>query len=195
MTGEMSLALYGAWRLARLDRGGLAYFDRSLAGVWRSFRAAAIIYPGFLVLLALSVPDEQWTRAGAGRVVVVETIAYVIGWVGYPLLLLPITRFLGREHRVLDFIVAYNWAQILEMVLLVTISVFALSGIFPGPASVALLYAGRIAILGYEWFIARVALDVTGGPATLVVLVNFVFIATIDKVADHLLSGGAAGLP
>ena len=45
------LALTGALRLARGDRGGLSCFDRSLDGFWRSFRAAAITYPLYLVLL------------------------------------------------------------------------------------------------------------------------------------------------
>ena len=39
---EAWLALNGALRLARGDRGGLACFDRSHDGFWRSFRAAAI---------------------------------------------------------------------------------------------------------------------------------------------------------
>jgi hypothetical protein len=42
---EVRLAVAGALRLARGDRGGLGSFDTSIEGFWRSFRAAAIVYP------------------------------------------------------------------------------------------------------------------------------------------------------
>ena len=34
---EVFTALYGAYRLARLDAGGLKYFDITDQGFWRSF--------------------------------------------------------------------------------------------------------------------------------------------------------------
>ena len=193
MAGEVSLALLGAWRLARLDRTGLAYFDRSLDGFWRSYLAAALSYPPFLLLLALTLPDEQWASSGAARVVMVETISYAIVWIGYPLLLLPLTRFLGRPHRFFDFFVAYNWAQVLESAVLLAANGLAASGILPRAAAGVLVLAAEIAILLYEWFIARVALDVARGPATLVVLVNLVFVVLVIRVAEALLLGGQAG--
>ena len=41
-TREIVFGLYGAWRLAHLDRGGLGYFDASVEGFWKSFFAAAM---------------------------------------------------------------------------------------------------------------------------------------------------------
>ena len=38
---EVSYGLFGAWRLAHLDRRGMEYFDTSIDGFWRSFWAAA----------------------------------------------------------------------------------------------------------------------------------------------------------
>ena len=49
------LALAGSLRLARGEPGGLSCFDRSLDGFWRSFRAAVICYPLYLVLLSMRV--------------------------------------------------------------------------------------------------------------------------------------------
>src|SRR5439155_19043976 len=90
---EVSLALTGALRLARGDRGGLACFDRSLDGFWRSFRAAAITYPLYLVLLTMRVSVAEWQRSGGLQIVIVETIAYVIAWVAFPLVMLAVTRW------------------------------------------------------------------------------------------------------
>ena len=86
---EIRLALIGTLRLARGDRGGLACFDRSADGFWRSFRAAVISYPLYLVLLSMRVTVAEWERSGAFLIITVETIAYVIAWTAFPLLIQP----------------------------------------------------------------------------------------------------------
>ena len=45
---EVTAALYGSWRLARLDPGGMAYFNRTVEGFWNSFFAAVIVAPGYI---------------------------------------------------------------------------------------------------------------------------------------------------
>ena len=72
---EVQLALAGCLRLARGDRGGLACFDRSIDGFWRSFRAAVISYPLYLMLLAMRVSVAEWQQSGGWRIVTVETMA------------------------------------------------------------------------------------------------------------------------
>src|SRR5258708_7095974 len=64
---EISDALHGAWRLACLDRRGMAYFARGEAAFWRSFRAAVILYPVFLIMLALRPGDAESPSARGGR--------------------------------------------------------------------------------------------------------------------------------
>ena len=59
---EVRLAMIGALRLARGDRGGLAGFDRSVDGFWRSFRAAVISYRLYLVLLSMRMAVAEWER-------------------------------------------------------------------------------------------------------------------------------------
>ena len=51
--GETLRALYGAYRLARLDAGGMAYFDSSIGGFWRSFFAAVLVVPFYALLLVM----------------------------------------------------------------------------------------------------------------------------------------------
>src|SRR5438067_10967562 len=94
---EVQLAVGGALRLACGDRRGLGFFDASIDGFWRSFRAAAICYPLYLFLLSSRVTAAQWAAAGVPTVVVVETIAYVISWVAFPLLILQLAHWLGRD--------------------------------------------------------------------------------------------------
>src|ERR1700693_5069606 len=95
---EAWLALAGTLRLARGNPGGLDCFDSSVGGVWRSFRAAFLSYPLYLILLTFPVVlgDGEVVEVDAGRLYAAETIHFVISWVAFPLVVLPIIDFLGR---------------------------------------------------------------------------------------------------
>ena len=183
---ELQLALTGCLRLARGDRGGLSCFDRSLDGFWRSFRAAVICYPLYLVLLAMRVSVAEWQTSGGWRIVMVETIGYVIAWVGFPLLMLNVVRWIGREHRFFEFMVPYNWCQVPQSALFVLVGLESASGILSIQASQAIDIVAALATLVYEWFIARVALDTTGLVAVFVVLVDLVLGVLISHVTGRL---------
>src|SRR5436190_4343571 len=92
---EVQLAVGGALRLACGDRRGLGFFDASIDGFWRSFRAALICYPMYLLLLSFRIGAPVWEASGVVPVVAVETIAFVISWTAFPLLILPLARWLG----------------------------------------------------------------------------------------------------
>ena len=183
---EAQLALVGTLRLARGDRGGLSCFDRSLDGFWRSFLAAVISYPLYLVLLTMRVSVAEWERSGAWRIVTVETIGYVIAWVGFPLLIFYVLRWLGRAHRFFDFMVPYNWCQVPQSALFVLVGLVSVGGMLSAQASETIDMLAAIATLVYEWFIARVALDTTGLVAALVVLLDLVLGVVISHAAGSL---------
>jgi hypothetical protein len=183
---EAGLALFGALRLARGDRGGLTCFDRSLDGFWRSFRAAAITYPLYLILLTMRVSGADWQRSGGWRIIIVETIAYVIAWVAFPLVMLEVTRWIGRANRLFDFMVPYNWCQVPQSALFVLIGIATESRILGARAGESLEIVAAIATLVYEWYIARVALDTTASAAVFVVLVDLVLGVFITRIAGSL---------
>jgi len=183
---EVRLALVGALRLAKGDRGGLSCFDRSLDGFWRSFRAAVIAYPLYLILLMMRVTIAEWERSGGFYIIVVETIAYVIAWVAFPLAMLTVTRWLNRSHRFFDFMVPYNWSQLPQSALFVLVGLQSTSDAISAQPAQVIEIAAAIAVLGYEWFIARVALETTAAAAALVVLVDLVLGVLISHVASSL---------
>ncbi len=183
---EVQQAFVGTFRLARGDRGGLLCFDRSLDGFWRSFRAAALCYPLYLVLLTMRVGLTKWQEAGGWLVVTVETIAYVIAWVAFPLAMLTVTRWLGRTNRYFDFMVTYNWWQLPQSLLFVMVGLQSESGMLPAAAAQTMEAAAVVAVLVYEWYIARVALDTTGAAAALIVVVDVILGVVIDRAAGSL---------
>src|SRR4029077_13406587 len=126
---EGRLALAGSLRLARGEPGGLSFFDRSLDGFWRSFRAAVICYPLYLVLLSMRVSVAEWQRSGGWRIVIVETIGYVIAWGAFPLLMIDVPLWIGRANRFFNCMVPYNWCQVPQSALFVLVRVASASPI------------------------------------------------------------------
>jgi hypothetical protein len=186
---EARLALAGTLRLALGDRGGLACFDRSLDGFWRSFRAALICFPLYLVLLHMRVSDAEWQRSGGWRIVTVETIGFVIGWVAFPLLMLRVTEWIGRRHRFFDFMVPYNWCQVPQTVLFLLFGLVFESGMLGFKAGEGIDMAAIVLTLLYEWYvwyIARVALDTTGAVAAFIALVDFILGVLVVSVSVSL---------
>jgi hypothetical protein len=183
---EARLAFAGTLRLAVGDRSALACFDRTLDGFWRSFRAALICYPLYLVLLAMRVSVTEWQRSGGWRIVIVETIGYVIAWVAFPLLMVNVTRWIGRTYRFFDFMVPYNWCQVPQSLLFVLVGIESGSGLLSANASGTIDVVAAVATLVYEWYIARIALETTGSAAGFVVLVDLVLGVFLSRVSGSL---------
>jgi hypothetical protein len=106
--------------------------------------------------------------------------------VAFPLLILPLARRLDRENRFLPFMVAYNWSQIPQAVLFVLIGLDGVTGLLPPSVVQVAGLLSVIAVLVYQWFIARVALAVTGAQATLVVILDLLLGTTLGRVAEQL---------
>ena len=92
---ETGNAIFGAWQLAKFDVNGLQYFENTPAAFWRSFSAAVIVLPAYAILVLLRLADHP-VAAGPFTVLVVQSIAYVIGWVAFPLVMNYVTRATNR---------------------------------------------------------------------------------------------------
>ncbi len=183
---EAVLSLYGAYRLARFDARGMTYFETSLEGFWRSFYAAVIVAPFYAVLLLMRHAVDT-TGVGAVRFASVEAIAYVIAWVAFPLAMVPLARVLDREERYLGYIVAYNWASVLQNAVYLPLVMLGVAGTLPADAANTLTVIALILILVYTWFIARVALNVGAGIAAGVVAADVILSIFIKTAASWML--------
>ncbi len=173
---EVARGLVGAGRLARFDRSGLAFFDDSHEGAWRSFFACALAAPGFAILVLASLEPEEDVVRG----LTVGLIAYAVEVALFPLLMRHVAHGLERLERWPLFVAAANWSIIIQLAYhLMALVAFEL---VPAPFGgyVALSFFG-LALL-YAWYIARVALDIAGMQAAGVVALSLV----ISIALSHL---------
>lgn len=182
---ELRHYLEGSWRLAQGDAGGMAYFDFSADGFWRSFWAVIVVAPGYLVLVL-----DQYARNGEALTfwpgLVAESLSYLLGWAALPVLGIFLTRFYGVADRYVPLIVALNWSTMVQLgVFLVPV---ALGVILPGDLVAFLLVIATGLVLFYQGFIIKVALDCTISTAATFLAVDVVAVMIINT-----LLFGAAG--
>ena len=182
---EVMRAVYGAWRLALLDRRGLDCFDATVEAYWKSFNAAAIVAPAYALLLVIRLSEVE-ARAGLLAVIAVETLAYIIGWVAFPLIMIYVCDRIDRFDRYLRYIAAHNWSSVIQVALYLSVMVVS-KGFLGGAHSVLLGLAATAAILFYKWFIARTALDISGGGAAAIVGLDLAISFLINLVTNRFL--------
>ncbi len=184
---ETVYSIFGAYRLAMLDKTGLNYLDRSPEGAIRSFNAALIVLPAYAVLVVLRLWDVL-PDVSLLRLVTVEGLAYVISWSAFPLVMFYISGLLDRSERYFDFLSAYNWSAVIQMGLYLPVVAIADSGLMPGGLGEGLVMVVTMLVLLYQWFIARTTLDINGGSAAGVVLLDMILAIFITGVSDGMLS-------
>lgn len=181
---EVASGVYGAWLLARRRPEGLNWLDASIDGFWRSFWAAVLVAPAFLVLELIT---GGFGKDPGVRAIAVKLIAYVIDWVAFPLLMAFIADSLGKGAGYLRYIVAYNWSAVVQMAVLLPAAVLAV--LAPSGATVMLVQGVFIVLLVYRAYVAHVALEVGIGTAAGIVLMDVLLSGLTNAVSDRLIGG------
>jgi hypothetical protein len=182
---EVTRSLYGAWRLACRDPLGLQLFDTSIEGFWRSFYAALVALPAYAVMVGFRIADE-WATVDPLRLFAIETIAYVIGWTAFPLVAFYLTQMLSRASYYPAYIVAYNWANVLQVALYMPVTVLAGSGIVSTGIGAILGLIATGAIVSYQYYIARTVLDIEPLPAVGLVITDLVVGLMLNGTVEYL---------
>ena len=183
---EIIRSLYGALHLARGDTSGMAFFNATEQGFWSSFTAAILIAPLFALLLTIRYHVNE---AGVSllRFTAIETIAYVVSWVAFPLLLYHLTDILGTGHRFIRYIVAYNWASVLQNLLYLPFALLVEAHLVQGAGSTffGIILLGLVLL--YTWFVTRTALEVTNLLAAGLVMIDLVLSIFINTITQGML--------
>jgi hypothetical protein len=178
-------ALYGTYRLARLDAGGLDYFEPTVDAFWRSFKAALLIAPFYGLLLALRYQSGE-IGTSAWHYGAIEIVAYVTAWVAFPVLMLSVSKRFGCAHNYLRFMVAYNWAAVPQNMLYLPIAMLSVTGIISADAAGFFALLALALIIGYVWFITRTALEIPVVGAAAIVAMDFAISILINGYVEGL---------
>lgn len=171
MNPSLTNGLASALLFARGRPEGLALLANDLATARHSFLAAALCLPGFLGLRLIGWALQGAPAGGLALGLMAETVGYVVAWVGFALASKLLAEQAQRGANWPQFIAAWNWANVVQYVVLLVIMLPAVLGL-PGWIGnllglVALAYA-----LWLEWFVTRTALSVAGPTAILFVFLD-----------------------
>ncbi len=170
---DVSRSLRGAAELLARRREGVALFDLSEAGFWRSFGAIWLTLPALVVALAL---EHRRLGHGPGESLLADpalaglvAFAHVAGFLALPLAMIGICRRLGLGRAYVPFVVVTNWLSALAALVLAVPGLLVLVGwATPGLALLYFLAFGAV-VAHLMWFGARATLGVSAGLAAAVV--------------------------
>ena len=177
MGQEILNSIFGAYRLALLDSSALRWFKISTQGFWRSFLAALFIAPPFALIVALRLepnstsPEAYW---------LMESTSYLIGWIAFPVMMIPVSWALSLSSNYFAYMIAYNWSAVVQVSIILPVVILDASGVLPAMISsfLGLLITG--ALMLYQWFIARTALQASQASAMLVVAIDLLLGLTLS---------------
>jgi uncharacterized membrane protein YhaH (DUF805 family) len=182
---ELVLSLVGTLRLVRRSPDALAWFNATLPGFWRSFSVAAMVAPLY-VLATIFWPDApSAVHADPLRLFLLKAIAYVIGWVAYPLAMVTVLRLIDRDRHYFRYMVAYNWLQLPKEAAYFLVAALYAVGLMPEKAAEFLSLLVFAATLYYFWYLAKSALETDGYTAAGLVLMDLTVSLLISGVADR----------
>ncbi len=183
---EVVYSLYGAYRLALMDAQGMVFFNRTVDGCIRSFWAAAIVIPAYIVLVLMRVEGDS-ANISLVHFMTVEIIAYAISWTAYPLIMDDLARMLECSDRYPAFLVAYNWSSPLQMLVYLPAMALSESGLLVPALGDTVATMATIMVLLYQWFVTQTALKVSGFTAAGLVILDLVLSVFITGAADSML--------
>ena len=161
---------------------GLADIPSDMDGAARSFRAAAVALPLFLLLLATEGP----LLSPPG--LTLQVLGYAIAWAGYAVLSHRLVGALGKGARWPRFIAIWNWVNVVQYLLLLAGALPTLAGAPDWLAQTAALAAQGWA-LWLEWYAIRLALDTTG-PLAAAVMAPDVLLGVVLALAMAAAGAG-----
>ncbi len=190
---EVTRSIHGAWRIARMDPDALNYFELSIDGFWRSFVALLVVAPFYIMFLILNHGSQPGLELPTGPVVstefyvAVKLIAYIIGWLIFPLVMVPISRLLDLSQSYIPYIIVWNWSNVLVMaVILPTVLLFPPAD-QTGAAAKMVLMGAQITMLFYGFLVARAGLRCKILTAVGIVVLDLLLSLMLSLMAGRLL--------
>jgi hypothetical protein len=186
---EFGRSLRGTAALLNRRADGVAAFDTSIEGFWRSFWAIGLTLPAYVVALALERHrlglDAAALFADPGLLLRVA-VAQVASFVAMPLAMIPIARRLGWEAGYVPYVVVTNWIGVFGSFVLSLPGLLYLTGFETAPLTGLFTIGFAAILLHLNWFAAKVTLGVGGLAAILVTGLSLALDLSIETLLGQL---------
>ena len=189
---QIAYGVYGAWRLAHLDRRGLTCFDDSDEGFVRSFFAAVLVLPAYAAITLINYRGAVF-GVSAAHALTIELLSYVAAWALWPVVAYPLCQALDRGRQYFRYIVAYNWSFVIVMAVALPVTLLSYAGVLPGQLGHLANWAVYLAALAYAAAIAKLALDITLGAALGLVVLDAILSLILQSVANGAILAPPGG--
>src|SRR5262249_42039419 len=93
---------------------------------------------------------------------------------------------IGRGSRYFDYMVPYNWAGLVQMLVFLAVAVLRALGVLPEPVGGIVALIALVAILHFQWFIARIGLEISATAAIGLVLMDLSLGVLINGLAGSI---------
>ena len=183
---EIVNSLFGSLRLACGDKNGMNYFNTSHLGFWRSFTAAIIVAPIFALLLSVRYAVSS-NDVNLFRFVLIYAIAYIIGWVAFPIIINYVTDVLGHGKKFVRYIIIYNWASLLQNFIYLPFAILVEAQLIHGTAASIIGLCLLSLIFLYTTFITKTALEVSNGIAAAIIVFDLILSVIISATTQKVL--------
>ena len=188
---EIARSLTGAWRLFLGRPDGMRFFDTSVDGFWRSFRAIILVAPLYGLtaladrqhLLTDADPADDLTNT---QFWAAKALTLGLDWVTLPIVLGLIAGFIGIRRGYPGYVVARNWATALMVIPFAAIALLDLLGLASPTVLVLPSLVALIATFRMSFEIARKALGVGFDVAAAFVVFDFLVSLAIVMTANQL---------
>jgi hypothetical protein len=184
---EIRRSVEAAWLLARGETRAMALFDVSLEGFWKSFAAALLVAPAYAIVLLDQYRLVGWPEHVVGTMLA-EAVSFAVGWVAFPIVTIFLTRLLGLGARYVPLIVANNWSAVVQVAPYTTVVI--VGTVLPTELRTLALFVATLAVLTYQWFVIRTALQTTSATAFGFVVVDILVSLMLSRGLDGLLQPG-----
>lgn len=191
---EIFQSIYGAWRIARFDPDAMRYFNLSMQGFWRSFFAAVLLAPFFLItnMVNESGAGAEHIAESSGGYILFWLFIWFLAWAVFPIVMIPVSSLLNLSNAYVPFIIVWNWASVLMNLLLFPLSILYGLGMFSQNSAALLLMVARISVFYYGYLVARTSLQSNKLTAIGIVVVEMLLGLLILGGANQLIYGDVA---
>ena len=193
MLVEITKSINGAWRIARMDQNALNYFNMSVEGFWRSFLAVLIVLPLYVVFLVLNLGQLSGMELPTGSAtskelyVAIKLAAHILGWLAFPIVMIPISRLMDLSQSYVPYIIVWNWSNVLVMAVILPAVLLFPPSAQSGQSAKLILMAAQITVLFYGYLVARAGLQCKILTAIGVVMLDLLLGLLFNLLAGRLL--------